>query len=78
MEAMVDVENIQANLAVNVKRMRERKNLSQRQLAKAAGVTNAHISRIESGLVKNLYVPQFVLIANALGVSTDRLLSEPS
>jgi transcriptional regulator with XRE-family HTH domain len=48
--------------------------LTQERLAAAAGVRQSHISRIESGDIKNVRGDILAKIAQALGVSADYLL----
>jgi transcriptional regulator with XRE-family HTH domain len=58
-----------------IKSLRETKpGLTQERLAAAAGVRQSHISRIESGDIKNVRGDLLAKIAQALGVSTDYLL----
>jgi transcriptional regulator with XRE-family HTH domain len=48
-------------------RLRERRNVSQRQLAKILGVSQPAIAKIESGKAKNLELKTLVRYAVALG-----------
>jgi transcriptional regulator with XRE-family HTH domain len=58
-----------------IKSIRETKpGFTQERLAAAAGVRQSHISRIESGDIKNVRGDILAKIAQALGVSTDYLL----
>jgi transcriptional regulator with XRE-family HTH domain len=57
-----------------VAQARAKKHLTQEQLAAAAGVRQSHISRIESGDIKNVRGDILGKMAQALGVSTDYLL----
>lgn len=55
--------------------VRQRNHLSQAMLSELVDKTPSYISYIESG-IKSMSLDTFVLIANALGVSPDRLLME--
>ena len=59
----------------HIREARRRNHLSQAMLAEAVDKTPSYISYIESGL-KSMSLDTFVLIANALGVSPERLLME--
>lgn len=61
-------------LGKRVARARAKKKLTQEQLAASAGVRQSHISRIESGDIKNVRGDILAKMAQALGVSTDYLL----
>src|SRR5690554_7191225 len=51
-EALVGlVPDLATNIGARLKVIRERNGLSQRELAKRAGITNSNISMIEQGLV---------------------------
>ena len=56
-----------------IKAVREAKNMSQEDLAALADLSATHISVIERG-TKSMRIDNFVMIANALGVSADYLL----
>ena len=58
-----------------IKHYRGEKHLSQDRLGQIVAVNNEHISRIEGGR-KNLSLELLVLIANALDVSADDLLTD--
>lgn len=60
-------------LGVNIKKIREEKNVSAAELAKSAGVGASTISQIESGKRQSLQTTTVEKISNALGVSTDEL-----
>jgi len=60
-------------LAKNIRKLRERKNLSQDKLSKLANVAHNTIIKIESGLIKNPKIKTVQNIADALGVSLDEL-----
>ena len=56
-------------LASVVKSEREKKGMSQRDLARSAGIGNATISCIESGTATNISVKTLFAISKALGVN---------
>lgn len=53
---------------MRLEQIRLAKSLSQRDLQAASGVQQAHISRIEQGKQRNVYLVTVRKIANALGV----------
>jgi len=60
-------------LGKNIKKYRQLAEMTQEQLAEAAGCSDRHIGQIETG--KNIpSLAKTVKIANALNVSVDRLL----
>ena len=60
-------------LAVNMKKIRARKHMSQGDICRELGVDRAYISTIESGK-QNPTLLTIERIAKALGVSVDELL----
>ena len=52
----------------NVKQARERRQVSQEQLARKLGVTHMTVSRLERGVVKDISVRRLSEIADALEV----------
>ena len=60
-------------MARNLKKLREKKGLSQDRLAKLADVTNNTIIKIEQGENTNPTLATLKKIAKALGVSLDDL-----
>jgi len=56
--------------------LRQKKGWSQIDLARAAGIPQPTICRLESGDIKQPKIMTLVKIAEALGVSTDYLASE--
>jgi transcriptional regulator with XRE-family HTH domain len=48
--------------------------MTQEQLAKASGVKQSHISRLETGDIKDVKGSTLARLARALGVSADYLL----
>jgi len=64
-----------ANFEGNIRRLREMKALSQRDLAALAGISVTTVNRVETGLRHP--IPSTVRkLAQALGVSPDKLLSD--
>jgi transcriptional regulator with XRE-family HTH domain len=61
-------------LSTVIKKLREAGGLTQLELAKKAGVTEAYISMIESGARKNPSLPTLKRLARALGVPVTELL----
>jgi transcriptional regulator with XRE-family HTH domain len=57
-----------------VKKLREQQGMTQAELAKKAGVTEAYVSMLESGARKNPSLPTLKKLARALGVSLPELL----
>ena len=62
-------------IALNIKKYRKKKGISQVKLSKLAGVTYNTIIKIESGATKNPRVETLRLIAKGLGVTVDDLLN---
>lgn len=62
-------------LTENVKRIREKKNMTQEQLSKASGVGRVTISRIETGELQNTTMDTVSKLASGLGVDEAELLS---
>ena len=62
-------------LAQNIKKYRQRAELSQDKLSKLAGITLHTITKIESGATLDPRVETVKRIADALKCSVDRLLS---
>ena len=60
-------------IGCRIKEIREKKNLTQEELADLAEISPTHISVIERG-VKVPKLDTFIAIANALEVSADELL----
>lgn len=62
------------SLSEYIREMRKRKDWSQRDLATASGISNAEISRIESGKRKEPSPSVLKAIANALNVPVEEVL----
>lgn len=64
-------------LGVNLRRIRDRRGLTQEQLAERAGVVRLTVQRIESGTISNVQTKTLDALAEALAVKvTD--LTEPT
>ncbi len=59
----------------NIREVRKENGLSQAMLSELVEKSPSYISYIETG-AKSMSLDTFVMIANALGVTTDRLLME--
>jgi transcriptional regulator with XRE-family HTH domain len=64
------------SLGEKVKALREKKGMNQKQVAEASSITQATISRIESGGVKELKSEALKRLAEALGVTVDYLVGK--
>jgi transcriptional regulator with XRE-family HTH domain len=64
------------SLAEKVKRAREKLGMNQKQLAATSKITQATISRIESGQVKELKSEALKRLASALRVTVDYLVDK--
>ncbi|MDA8186647.1 MAG: helix-turn-helix transcriptional regulator [Dehalococcoidales bacterium] len=62
---------------LKLRRFREARQLTQGQLAHKAGITQSHISQMESGKRPNATLATVGKLAAALGVSIDDLLIHP-
>lgn len=70
------IEKTSRYLGKNIELLRSKKNMSQLQLAKQAGVPRSTLTNIESGL-GNPSLKNLIKISLALGVSIEELLSKP-
>lgn len=61
---------------VQLKAMREKRNLNQRELAERSGVPQPIISQIEIGLVKAPRIDTLVKLAKGLKCTVDDLIEE--
>lgn len=64
------------SLAEKIRVKREEKGLTQAELAAKSGLTQATISRIESGEVRQLKSDAIKALAQSLGVTTDFLVGD--
>ena len=62
-----------STLAKNIRKLREKNNLSQDKLSKLANIAHNTIIKIETGLIKNPKIETVQNIADAFGVSLDEL-----
>ena len=63
-------------LGKNIKRIRQRRNLTQDKLARLADIPYTTITKIETGVIKQPSVLAVAKIAKALGVSLDELVED--
>ena len=70
------IEALAGNLAANLKYVRERRGLTQVQVAKQASLPRSTVSQLETG-AGNPTLSVLVRLARALGVSIEELLSAP-
>ena len=61
-------------LAKNIKKLREKQNLTQEQLAQKAGITYSTLIKIESGANKNPTLETLQKLANVFGIGLDELV----
>lgn len=59
-------------MQIKLKELREKKKLTQKQLAEKSGVSLNLIARIESGELKSTSTNTLFKLANALNVSPDK------
>jgi transcriptional regulator with XRE-family HTH domain len=64
---------ISKRLGANIKKIRARKKMSQGDICRALGMDRGYMSAIENGK-KNITIQQLERLAQALGVSPDKLL----
>jgi transcriptional regulator with XRE-family HTH domain len=64
------------SLEQKVRMLREKKGINQKKLAELSDLTQATISRIESGQVKELKSEALKRLANALGTTVDFLVGK--
>jgi len=70
----ISEENFIINLGVHIRQLREKKNLSQQDLANDSNIPKAQIGRIERAKV-NTTVRTLIKIANALEIEPKELLN---
>ena len=68
--------NSKSNIAKNIKRLRQAKELSQDRLSKLADLSLNSVVNIESGNNPNSTIETLEKIAKALGVSIEELLKK--
>ena len=61
-------------ITLRLQELRERRKLSQAELARRSGVSQATVSRIEAGMTKGVDLATLERLADALGVSPRSLL----
>jgi XRE family transcriptional regulator of biofilm formation len=66
--------NLPKRLGTVLRALRERRVMTQEQVAKRAGVTKFYVSQLETGLRKNPSLPALRRLAKALGVKVTALL----
>jgi transcriptional regulator with XRE-family HTH domain len=71
------VEDVQANLATNVRRHRQDAGISQEELADRAKIDRTYVSGIERG-IRNPTVRIVAKIAHELGTTASELLRRPA
>ncbi len=70
------MDQTSTNLATNVRRVRESRDLTQRQLAELSGVPRPTLANIETG-GSNPTLSVLVKVAGALGTSIEQLIGPP-
>ena len=68
----ISEETFIANLGIHVRQLREKKNMSQQDLANDSGIPKSQVARIERAKV-NTTVKTLVKIANALQIEPKEL-----
>lgn len=63
-------------LGEKVKQIREKQNLSLRDLEKITGLRYSFIANIERGIVKDPRISTVIKLAKGLGISIDELVDE--
>lgn len=71
-----ETDTISANLADNIRQLREARGLTQQQMAKVSGLPRPTWSNLESGAA-NPTIAVLIKVAAALQVSVEELLSPP-
>ena len=64
-------------IAANLRRLRKKAGLSQKDLAEAAGLKQPRISEIERMVIDNPELKTIEAIAGALGVTVSQLTRQP-
>ncbi len=65
-------------LSKNIKKLREHAGLSQDQMARKAGIPYSTYLKIENGVTPNPSIQTVLSIAEALGISLDKLVGRTS
>ena len=61
-------------LAQNIRKLRQKKELSQEKLARLADISTATLVKIEAGIAKEPTITTVTKIADALEISIDELI----
>ncbi len=61
-------------LAQNIRKLRQKKGLSQEKLARLADISTATLVKIEAGIAKEPTITTVTKIADALEISIDELI----
>jgi len=72
----ISEETFIANLGIHIRQLREKKGMSQQDLADDCGITQNQVGRIERAEI-NTTVKTLVKIANALDIEPKNLLDFP-
>ncbi len=64
------------SIAQNIKRYRQKRKMTQKELAKKAGIDFFTLSKVETGVTSNPTIETVMKIAAALGVSINHLMKE--
>ena len=72
-----DIIPFMVTIGEKIKHWRQKKGLTQNQLAEKAGLTIATIGRIETGIRQGTNITTLQRMADALGISLDKLLNPP-
>ena len=67
-------ESFIVNLGIHIRKLRDKKNMSQQDLANDSGITKSQIARIERAEI-NTTVKTLIKIANALEIEPKELLN---
>lgn len=70
----ISEESFILNLGIHIRQLRDKKNMSQQDLANDSGITKSQIARIERAEI-NTTVKTLIKIANALEIEPKELLN---
>lgn len=70
----ISEESFILNLGIHIRKLRDKKNMSQQDLANDSGITKSQIARIERAEI-NTTVKTLIKIANALEIEPKELLN---